>query len=193
MKIFHKQNVYDAALERIRWLFDEFPNVIVNFSGGKDSTICFHLALKVAIEKDRLPLKVAFIDQEAEWQATSDYVQTIMERNDVEALWYQLPLKLFNSTSPDDEWLNCWEEGKDEDWIRPKWKHAITKNIYGTDRFKEMFDAIQAHDYKGKKCVRIAGVRCEESPARYAGITTLPTYKWATWGRKNSKTEANGQ
>ncbi len=29
MKIYSKQNVFDAALERIRWLFDEFPNVVV--------------------------------------------------------------------------------------------------------------------------------------------------------------------
>ena len=84
MKIFQKQNVWDAALERIRWLFDEFPNVIVNFSGGKDSTVCLHLALKVAEEKNRLPLKVAWIDQEAEWQATSDYVQSVMEDKRVE-------------------------------------------------------------------------------------------------------------
>jgi len=189
LKIFHNKSTWEAALDRIRWLFDEFPNVIVNFSGGKDSTVCLHLALKVAEEKGRLPLKVAWIDQEAEWQATSDYVKSVMENPQVDPLWYQMPLKLFNSTSPDEEWLHCWEEGKEKDWIRPRWKKSITKNIYGTQTFKDLFDAIQLHDYKGEKCVRIAGVRCEESPARYAGMTTLATYKDATWGRKNHKTE----
>ena len=65
MKIYNNQNVLDAALNRIRFLFDEFPNVIVGFSGGKDSTATLNLCLQVAEEKKRLPLKVLFIDQEA--------------------------------------------------------------------------------------------------------------------------------
>ena len=39
MKFYLDENVYDAAIERIEYLFDEFDEVIVSFSGGKDSTI----------------------------------------------------------------------------------------------------------------------------------------------------------
>ncbi len=35
MKIFLEQNVWDAALERIEYLFDEFDEVVVSFSGAK--------------------------------------------------------------------------------------------------------------------------------------------------------------
>lgn len=35
MKILTKQNVVEAALDRIRFLFEEFPNVVVGFSGGR--------------------------------------------------------------------------------------------------------------------------------------------------------------
>ena len=43
-KSYESTNVYEAAVERIEWLFDEFgDNLVVNFSGGKDSTICLHL------------------------------------------------------------------------------------------------------------------------------------------------------
>jgi predicted phosphoadenosine phosphosulfate sulfurtransferase len=47
MKILKKQvvedvNVYDAALERFRYLFDNFDKVVVSFSGGKDSTVCLN-------------------------------------------------------------------------------------------------------------------------------------------------------
>jgi len=187
LKIYKDTNVLEESLNRIRWLFDEFEEVIVNFSGGKDSTVLFHLALKVAKEKNRLPLKVAWIDQEAEWQSTSDYVQSIMERDDVEPFWYQMPLRISNTTSTEEQWLYCWEENKK--WMRDKWPKAITKNIYGTLTFKELFDAIQLKHSKGKKSVRLAGVRTEESPARYIGVTHLPTYKYATWGRKNHKKE----
>ena len=41
MKIYLKQNVWDAALERIEHIFDEFDDVVVSFSGGKDSTVTF--------------------------------------------------------------------------------------------------------------------------------------------------------
>jgi hypothetical protein len=52
-------NVFDAALDRIRWLFDEFDNqVMVCNSGGKDSTVVLELALMVAKERACLPLHV---------------------------------------------------------------------------------------------------------------------------------------
>ncbi len=31
------QNVYDATQERLQFLFEEFDNIYVSFSGGKDS------------------------------------------------------------------------------------------------------------------------------------------------------------
>ena len=34
MKMYHAASTYEAALARIRWMFDEFPNVIVSVSGG---------------------------------------------------------------------------------------------------------------------------------------------------------------
>ena len=54
LKIFLEQNVYEAAIERINWIFDEFENVIVNISGGKDSTAVYHIALQIAEERKRL-------------------------------------------------------------------------------------------------------------------------------------------
>ena len=110
MKIYGKENVHDAALGRIRWLFDEFPNVIIGVSGGKDSTVVYNLALQVAREKNRLPLKCLFVDQEAEWESTIDTIRLIMENPEVEPLWFQMPIKLFNATSTTDHWLMCWDK-----------------------------------------------------------------------------------
>lgn len=58
--IYLENNVFDEALERIRFVFDNHEDILVGFSGGKDSTVLFHLALIVAKEKNRLPLKVFF-------------------------------------------------------------------------------------------------------------------------------------
>ncbi len=185
MKIYLDQNVFDAALARFRWIFSEFENIVVNISGGKDSTVVLNLALMVAEEMGRLPLKVMFTDQEAEWDATIDYVRRALADPRIEPYWLQVPIKLFNATSPFDPWLYCWEEGKA--WIRDKEPNSIHENIYGTDRFAELFNAFMTHHFGGQKAVQIAGVRAEESPGRFQGLTVAPTYKGATWGSRTGK------
>jgi len=70
MRIHLNESVWEVALDRIRYLFQEFPNVVVGFSGGKDSTVTLQLALIVAEEQGKLPVKVCFVDQEAEYQMT---------------------------------------------------------------------------------------------------------------------------
>ncbi|MCK9569895.1 phosphoadenosine phosphosulfate reductase family protein [Candidatus Pacearchaeota archaeon] len=187
MKIYRTQNVYDAALERIRWLFDEFPNVVASVSGGKDSTVIFHLCLQVAREKGRLPLKVFWLDQEAEWQATVDQVSEWMHHPDVEPMWMQFPFKLFNATSANEHWLNCWDESRRDDWVHPQVDISYKENKYGTDRFHELFDAISVKEFPSQKTCYIAGVRCEESPTRYMALTYRLKYKQATWAKILSK------
>ncbi len=34
---YQKQNVYEALMDRFKLLFEEFDNIYVSFSGGKDS------------------------------------------------------------------------------------------------------------------------------------------------------------
>jgi len=187
-KMYLKQNVFDAALDRIRFIFDEFENVAVSFSGGKDSTATLNMALIVAEEKGRLPLPVLFLDQEAEWQNVIDYVETVMEDDRVTPMWFQMPIRLTNATSNIEHYLNCWQEGGQ--WMRDKVPYAITENIYGTDRFHALFPAIYKHHWDGPLAV-LAGVRGEESPARMSGLTTGATYKWVTWGKKMNKDQYN--
>lgn len=177
------QNVLEAARERVAFIFDEFPNVAVNFSGGKDSTVVFHLALEEARKRGRLPLKVLFIDQEAEWDATVKYIRSIMTRPDVEPHWLQIPFRMFNATSTIEEWMTCWEPGKEDQWMRPREPFAKTENVYGTDRFAELFTGWQRHTFADELACNIGGVRTEESPARATGLTHYAAYKWITWGR----------
>jgi predicted phosphoadenosine phosphosulfate sulfurtransferase len=184
MKIYLNQNVFDAALDRIRWLFDEFPNVVVNISGGKDSTVVLNLALMVAEEKGRLPLNVMFIDQEAEWQTVIEHIRIIMADPKIKPYWLQVPIRIFNATSNLEPWLHCWEEGKE--WIREKELDSIHENRYGTDRFAEMFEAMRNVEFQGKTC-SLAGVRTEESPGRMMGLTSYETYNGVTWGTVEDK------
>jgi predicted phosphoadenosine phosphosulfate sulfurtransferase len=184
MKIYSKKNVLEAALERIRYLFDEFQEVAVGFSGGKDSTVTLNLALKVAEEKNRLPLKVVFVDQEAEWQGTIDYVKKIMYDPRVEPLWFQMPMVITNNASSYKRYSHCWNEEEKDKWIHEKDPIAIKENIYGTERFHELFEAIFKVEFKGVKSCYLAGVRTEEASKRFVALTQSLTYKWITWGKK---------
>jgi predicted phosphoadenosine phosphosulfate sulfurtransferase len=187
MKIYNKQNVYNAALDRIRFLFDEFENVVVGFSGGKDSTVTLNLALEVAQEKNRLPLKVIFVDQEAEWQGTIDYVEKVMKDSRVDPYWFQMPMVITNNASSYERYSRCWNPSEKENWIHPQHEMSIKENKYGTERFHELFENIFKVEFKNQKSCYLSGVRTEEAPKRFVALTHALTYKWITWGKVLNK------
>lgn len=96
-----------------------------------------------------------------------------------------MPIKIFNSTSTLQPWLYCWAEG--EEWIRPKEEISIKVNKYNTERFKYLFTNIIDVEFPDTPTAYIAGVRYEESPSRFIGLTSQATYKWITWGNANNK------
>lgn len=182
MKFYLQDDVLTAAKKRIRWLFNEFEGrLVVDFSGGKDSTVVLNLTLQVAEEMGLPPVKVFFLDQEAEWNAVIEYMRIVMSDPRVDPLWHQIPMKINNATSVDDPWLYCWREG--DEWLRPKEPNSIHDNPYGTDRFAAMFGAHSKYLWPDQTCVRVAGVRASESPARRNGLTAYETYKGETWGK----------
>jgi predicted phosphoadenosine phosphosulfate sulfurtransferase len=187
MRILSKQNVYDKALERIRYLFDEFENVVVGFSGGKDSTIIFNLAMIVAKEKNRLPLNVLWIDQEVEWIATSDFCEYIMTLPDVKPYWYQMEMVITNNASSFDRYNYCWKKEDEAEWVRPKHPLSIKENPTKVQRFHDLFGALMEEEFKGQTACYLSGVRTEESPNRFMALTYDVTYKWITWGKRYSK------
>ena len=192
---YYEENVYNAAKRRIEFIFNNFKNVIVGFSGGKDSTVVLNIALQVAEEKKRFPLSVLFIDQEGEWDSTIDYVRSVMYDSRINPLWLQVPMVLFNATATNghDQWLHCWHDG--EEWLREKDPISIKKNIYGTDRFHELFERFLAVTYPKESAVFLSGVRTEESPKRKINLTGAqkgsPLYKWVFWGKAFNKTRGH--
>jgi predicted phosphoadenosine phosphosulfate sulfurtransferase len=191
MKIYKKTNVYEAALQRIEYLFNEFDNVVVGFSGGKDSTVTLNLALEVATKLNRVPLKVIFIDQEAEWQGTIDYVKKVMHDARIEPMWFQMPMVITNNASSYNRYSYCWNEEERDKWIHQKDPISIKENKYGTERFHELFEAIFKVEFKGIKSCYLAGVRTEEAPKRFVALTHSLCYKYITWGKILNRKESH--
>lgn len=181
MKYYKEKNVYESAVERINYLFDEFSNIIVGFSGGKDSTIIYNLCLQISKERNRLPLNVMWLDQEAEWQSTVDIVKEIMYNDNVNPYWFQIPMVITNNASSFDRFNFCWDEKYKDKWIHNQDKISLKENKYGTMRFHDLFSSIMNVEFPNKSCY-ISGVRCEESPSRFMGLTSWATYKDITWG-----------
>lgn len=184
-RVYLPETVLEAALARIRRLYTEFPEILVNFSGGKDSTVTLNLTLQVAQELDRLPVKVLFIDQEAEWESVITYIRAVMADPRIEPWWFQGPFRIFNASSSTDDWLTCWGEG--QTWLRAKELQSIHENQTGTDRFKDLFIALPRLYLGRTPYAQLAGVRCEESPGRQRGLTSYATYKEITWGHVDCK------
>lgn len=181
MILYSEQNVYEAAKDRIRKLFSMGDRLGVCFSGGKDSTALLHLTLEVTSELGIQKLPVIFLDQECEYTYTVEYMRYVMSLPEVEPIWVQIPFRLWNANSGD--WFIPWEPGKV--WMREKEDVSFKENVYGVDRFKDMFDAIAYH-HLGGGYISLGGVRIEESPARRAGLTGKETLPGMTYGKRCS-------
>ena len=75
-----KKNVYELTQERLRMIFNEFDNIYVSFSGGKDSGILLELCIDY-IRKNNLNRKIGVfhMDYEIQYKMNIDYVDRIME------------------------------------------------------------------------------------------------------------------
>ena len=181
MRIYSDKTVLEEAKNRISYLFDEFDDIVVSFSWWKDSTVVFYLTYEEAKKRNRLPLKVMFLDQEAEWTQTIEYIRAIHDLPGVEMIRVQVPFKVFNGTSYDDQWLECWKEW--DEWLRDKEPNSIKENVFGTDRFHDLFNGIARYIFGDNKWCFVWWVRAEESPTRFLWLTGALTYKDITRGK----------
>ena len=177
-RIYENNTVLEAARERMSFIFDEFERVQVSVSGGKDSTVLYHLALQEAILRGR-KLEVFWLDQEAEYAASVDTVKLQMQHENVIPLWYQVPVYMTNATSYSNYFLYAW--GKGEKWMREKDPMAIQSIEEGyPERFYEFFPYLEEQN---KDAAFLVGLRAEEGIMRYRAVTKNPGYKdiyWAT-------------
>lgn len=190
MKYYNDKTVLEAAKERINFLFDEFEDIYVAVSGGKDSTVALYVTLEVARERGRR-IGLYFLDQEFEYESTVELMREWMALPDVDPYWCQFPLKMYNANSAFEPFTIAWGEERRDTWMREREPYAITENFGKSDRFHKTLNNFTdwRQSVTGLKTCMIGGMRCEESFNRFRAMTTTSTYRTEiTWGRKNKDT-----
>lgn len=207
-KIYQSTDVYEALQGRLDYIFAEFDNIYVSFSGGKDSGVLLNLVLQY-MEKNNIRRHIGLFHQdfEAQYNATSEYVdRTFAAMPDfVELFWCCLPMAVRNAMSQTDPWWYPWDDQKQELWVRPMPQRPYVCNLSNNpfdfyqykmlqdDLYKHFGRWYQRHCGGGKTCALI-GIRAQESLNRYSAIVNkrhaYSGHKWITRSYKDVYTAA---
>lgn len=182
MKIYNEnKNVYQAANERIEYIFNNFPKIYVSFSGGKDSGVMLNLMIDY-IRKNNIKKKIGvmIMDNEANYELSLKFMHKIIQQNlDVlDVYWCCLPITLPCTVSSFATEWQCWGVDDEEKWIKPMSKEPYIVNMknHKFDFFKENMSYDEFWDKfgdwyaQGEKCACLIGIRTDESLNRFRAI-----------------------
>ena len=172
-KEYSEVNVFEAGCERIKYLFNSFDNVVVNFSGGKDSTCILNMTLKIAKELDKKVI-VNFYDEEAIHPPTIEYVKRVSEIKEVTLNWYCLEFKHRNACSIEHPYFYGWDKNETHLWVRemPDLDCVISEHPnFKKGQSWQTFSETLANKSDGTT-VTLTGVRTQESFRRMKAVST---------------------
>ena len=176
-------NVYDALQERFHYLFQEFDNIYISFSGGKDSGVLLNMLMdfKRANYPDRT-IGLFHQDFEAQYSVTTQYIDRTFKRllPEVEAYWVCLPMATRAALSSYEMYWYPWDDTKKDIWVRPmpeypyviNLEHPFTHYRYRMHQedLAKQFGRFYKETHGNKKTVCLLGMRADESLQRYSGF-----------------------
>ena len=173
--------------KRLAYIFDNFENIYVSFSGGKDSGLLLNLCLQF-MRQNGITRKIGVFHQdfEAQYTETTKYVErTLTENLDlIEPYWVCLPMSCKTATSMFEQFWIPWECAKKDIWVRemPEYKSVININNHNFDFYK--YGMLQEdlyanfgewyHRFVGKengKTIGLVGIRSQESLNRWRAVS----------------------
>lgn len=177
-KIRLETNVYEEAIKRINFTFDNFEKIYLSFSGGKDSTVMLHIVMDEAIKRNR-KIAVMIVDLEGQYKLTIEHMTKCIEmyKDYIDLYWVCLPIHLRNAVSVFEPFWLCWDADKKLDWIREQPKNSITDiNFFPFFRvgmeFEEFVPEFGEWYSEGKKTACLVGIRADESLNRFRTIAS---------------------
>ena len=201
MKIYNENtNVYDAANERIDYIFKNFERIYVSFSGGKDSGVMLNLVIDY-VRKHNIKEKVGVmvLDNEANYTHSLNFMHDIIRENlDIlDVYWCCLPITLPCTVSSFMTEWQCWGEDDKDRWIRPMPTDSYIVNInnHPFDFFEEnmsydkFWDGFGHWYSQGKRCASLIGIRTDESLNRFRSLMNdrKQMLDGNIWTKKNSE------
>jgi len=192
------KNVYDAAVERIDYLFGEFNKIYLSFSGGKDSGVMLNLVCEyMRANNITKKIGVMLLDNEANFEYSYAFMHKILKENlDIlDIYWCCLPISLPCTVSSYDIDWQCWGEDDRDRWIRdmPEEDYVVNASnhkfpfFYENMGYQEFWDEFGEWYADGEDCACLIGIRCDESLNRYRAIVNKEkTMKGGRlWTKKN--------
>jgi predicted phosphoadenosine phosphosulfate sulfurtransferase len=176
------KNVYKASIDRLKIAFNNFDNVLVAFSCGKDSGVLLNLAYDYAKKTNQLN-KLAFYyqDYEAGYTFTHDYAYRTFKNLDVDRkYWLCLPHSAACSVSMyEPRWIP-WDKDKKDIWTKdmPDLDCVINEDncpydfIKGTKGFDARIQFAEWFSSKYGKTAVLIGLRADESLTRLSIFTS---------------------
>jgi predicted phosphoadenosine phosphosulfate sulfurtransferase len=195
----HEKNVYEAALERFEFIFENFERIYLSFSGGKDSGVMLNMALDY-MRKNGITRKIGvmILDNEANYEHSLTFMRSILDKNLdlLDVYWCCLPITLPCTVSSYAVDWQCWGEGDKSRWIRPMPQQPYVVNLHNHkfDFFRENMSYDEFWDKfgdwyaQGKRCACLIGIRTHESLNRYRAIMNADkeTLMGRMWTKKNT-------
>lgn len=197
-----QQNVYEALQSRLKFLFEEFDNIYISFSGGKDSGLLLNLTLDF---RDKYyPDKTVGVfhqDFEAQYTVTTEYIEQTFEKLEgrAERYWVCLPMATRTALSSYEMFWYPWDDKKEDSWVRPMPKKEYVINLKNnpmtTYHYKmhqedlaKQFGRWYRISHGDRKTVCLLGMRAAESLQRYSGFLNKKYgYKGECWITKQFK------
>ena len=190
-------NVYLETQDRLKLLFDEFDNIYVSFSGGKDSGVLLNLCIDY-IRQNKLDRKIGVfhLDYEAQYTYTTEYVdKTLAENSDIlEVYRCCVPFKVTTCTSMYENYWRPWDSDKKDIWVSNLPEKCYTEldfdfykpNMWDYE-FQELFSDWIHKKKNAKKTACLVGIRTQESLNRWRAIHSdrnYKNYKGVNWTKK---------
>ena len=194
------KSVYEAAMERFDFIFREFDNIYVSFSGGKDSGLLLNLVMDY-MRTHGIKKRIGLFHQdfEAQYEKTTEYVTRMFERYgpQCESYWCCLPMASKTNLSNYSIFWYPWNPSDKEIWVRTMPQNPWVVNLdnnpfdfYKLNMLQEdlyhQFGRWYKEQHGNKKTIALIGMRTGESLHRYNAIMNKRyPYKNQNWITQN--------